>query len=62
MTKLLGAAQLTVEADAARLRSAGRAASCSASVTASRRPHRATYMQAGGVPRCHSHVGLGRAA
>ena len=56
------AAQLDAEADAARLRSGGRAAYFSASVTASRRLHRATHMQAGGAPLCHSRVGPGRAA
>jgi hypothetical protein len=30
-------------------------------ITAARGLHRATHMQAGRAPRCHSHVGLGRA-
>jgi hypothetical protein len=59
---LPSAAQLAVEADAARLRAGGRAAFFSASVAASRRLHRTLQMQAGGAPLCRSHEGPGRAA
>jgi hypothetical protein len=59
---LFRAAQLHAEADAARLRSAGRAGSFSGTYAASRRLHRAPHMQAGGVPLRLRHVGPGRAA
>ena len=62
VTHCHGAAQLDAEAGAARLRSGGRAALSSASVTASRRLHRAPHMQAGGAPLRLRHVGPGRAA